>query len=106
MLQHRDLLELLLPGLRADMSAIETHVFVPGAPLACPLTVFGGDADHRASPDQLAAWQGHTDAPLRLRLFRGGHFYFSDAAVRTELLGEVQRALQPLRARVAGAEAG
>jgi medium-chain acyl-[acyl-carrier-protein] hydrolase len=90
-LRHRELLELLLPGLRADIAAIETHTFVPGPALGCPLTVFGGDADARATREQLAAWQLHGHGGMRLRTFGGGHFYLNDPAVRAELVGEVAR---------------
>jgi surfactin synthase thioesterase subunit len=86
-LRERDLLDLLLPGLRADMTAIETHVHVAGPPLACPISAFGGDADPRATASQLAAWQGHTLAGHRVQTFPGGHFYFSDAIVRASLIG-------------------
>jgi medium-chain acyl-[acyl-carrier-protein] hydrolase len=90
-LRHRELLELLLPGLRADIAAIETHAFVPGPPLGCALSVFGGDADPRATREQLAAWQLHSDAATRLHVFSGDHFYLNDPVVRAELIGEIAR---------------
>ena len=90
-LRHRELLELLLPGLRADIAAIETHAFVPGPALGCAISVFGGDADPRATREQLAAWQLHSDAATRLRVFGGDHFYLNDPARRAELVGEVAR---------------
>lgn len=88
-LRHRDLLELLLPGLRADITAVETHRFVDAAPLRCPLSVFGGDADSRAPLEQLGAWRMHAAAGMRVKTFPGGHFYFADAAVRAQLIGEI-----------------
>jgi medium-chain acyl-[acyl-carrier-protein] hydrolase len=96
-LRHRELLELLLPGLRADITAIETHSFVPGSGLDCPLTVFGGETDTRATREQLASWQLHTHGATRTRMFRGGHFYLNDPAVRAELISEVARDVLPLR---------
>ena len=101
-LQHRDLMQMLLPGLRADMTAIETHEFRPSPPLSCPLTVFCGDIDHRALPEQLAQWQAYSKHPLQVRMFRGGHFYFSDASVRAELLNELAHLLEPLAAQRSG----
>lgn len=94
-MRHRDVLALLLPGLRADMTAIETHRHLATAPLACPISAFGGDSDARAPLAQLQAWQEHSALPLRLRLFAGGHFYFNDAQVRSALLQEVVDVLQP-----------
>ena len=97
-LQHRDLLELLLPALRADMRAIETHRHVPGPLLDCPITVFGGSADTRAQREVLAPWREHTRGSTQLQQFAGGHFYFNDVAVRGQLVGEVARLLAPLAA--------
>jgi medium-chain acyl-[acyl-carrier-protein] hydrolase len=96
-LRHRDVLALLLPSLRADMAAIETHCHLPGDRLPCPITAFGGDADPRVPLVQLQAWQDYAAAPIRLRLFAGGHFYFSDAQVRGALLRDVADVLlQPM----------
>ena len=100
-LQHRDLLDLLLPGLRADLTAIETHRHVDAPPLRCPIVAYGGTADTRAAPPQLDGWAVHTSAAFRRRCFAGGHFYLQDDTVRGALLADVAqglRALQPLRA--------
>lgn len=78
-LRHRDLLALLLPGLRADIAALETHVYVPGPPLACPITAFGGTHDDRATPVELAAWHAETTGPFDLEFFPGDHFYLEGA---------------------------
>lgn len=97
-LQHRDLLELLLPALRADMGAIEGYRHVAGPPLGCPITVFGGLEDDRAQREVLAPWRLHTTAASRVQQFAGGHFYFNDAAVRDRLIGEMGRVLAPMAA--------
>ena len=88
-LQHRDILELLLPALRADMAAIETHRHQEGPALPCAITAFGGHDDPRAQPAVLQPWGAQTQAGLRTRHFPGGHFYFNDAAVRGQLIAEV-----------------
>jgi medium-chain acyl-[acyl-carrier-protein] hydrolase len=85
-LRERDLLDLLLPGLRADMRAIETHVHVPGPALSCPVSAFGGADDPRATATQLSAWREHTQADARVCMFPGGHFYLNDASVLTRLI--------------------
>ncbi|MBL8341590.1 MAG: thioesterase [Rubrivivax sp.] len=97
-LQHRDVLELLLPALRADMAAIENHRHEPGPTLPCPIAMFGGHDDTRAGPDLLAPWQEQTQARTLMRQFAGGHFYFNDAGVRGQLIAEMTRLLQPLLA--------
>lgn len=100
-LQHRDLLELLLPALRADMGAIEAYRHAAGPRLDCPITVFGGRDDERARREVLAPWREHTAAASCVHQFDGGHFYFNDAAVRSRLLAEVSRLLLPLTAHPA-----
>lgn len=95
-LQHRDLLDLLLPAMRADMTAIETYRHQPGPLLDCPITVYGGTGDARARHEVLAPWQEHSQSPVQVQQFRGGHFYFNDAAVRAELIAELARLLAPL----------
>ncbi|MEV6765619.1 alpha/beta fold hydrolase [Streptomyces sp. NPDC051105] len=70
-----EMLELLLPALRADYRAIETHRHRRGTGLLCPLTVFVGDEDPQASVEEAQEWCHHTQAEYRFRLFPGDHFY-------------------------------
>ena len=44
-LGDRELLELMLPVIRADLRAVETHVHMVGERLDCPIHVFGGTRD-------------------------------------------------------------
>src|SRR3954453_3800140 len=43
--EHPELVELLLPMLRADFELLETYVELPGPRLSCPITALGGNAD-------------------------------------------------------------
>ena len=45
LLAEKELLELLLPTLRADMQAFERYAYVEDAPFEFPISVFGGDDD-------------------------------------------------------------
>ncbi|MFD8705600.1 thioesterase II family protein [Kitasatospora sp. NPDC059648] len=85
-LEDQDMLDAILPAIRGDYRAIETHTWVPEAPLDCPLTMLVGDDDPHTSLDQAAAWQNHTTGKFALRIFPGGHFYLDehrDAVVDT-----------------------
>jgi medium-chain acyl-[acyl-carrier-protein] hydrolase len=96
-LQYRELLDLLLPSLRADMAVIETYSHADhDGRYGGPITVYGGSGDARARPEQLAAWQQHTPHPLVLRQFDGGHFYFNEPAVRDALIADVSAQLRAL----------
>jgi medium-chain acyl-[acyl-carrier-protein] hydrolase len=74
-LQDRELMQLLLPALRADFAALETYVYQDEEPLACPIRAFGGNLDTTATEDELRPWQLHTHASFELKVFQGDHFF-------------------------------
>jgi medium-chain acyl-[acyl-carrier-protein] hydrolase len=78
-LRHQDLLALLLPGLRADLSVVEAYGHRPGLPLGCPLAAFGGLTDPEVTEAELFGWREHTTGPHSVRMFPGGHFYLQTA---------------------------
>lgn len=84
---HADVMALLLPGLRADVHALETFVAPVRGSLECPLTVFGGEGDVLTTRRQLEGWACETRGRFRLRMFSGGHFYLD--AHREEVLREL-----------------
>ena len=77
-LEHQELLSLLLPALRADVTMHDTYEFREQPPLACPITAYGGLADPRVTRDELQGWHRHTAGPFVMRMFPGGHFYLQD----------------------------
>jgi acyl transferase domain-containing protein/surfactin synthase thioesterase subunit len=83
--ENAKLREIFLPILKADVTLLETHDYVPGAPLGCPISVFGGGADPSISNDMLLAWREHTEAEFAHKMFPGDHFYLvpgKDAVIR------------------------
>lgn len=70
-----ELLALALPILRADFSLIETYTYIDGAPLQCPISVFGGLQDPETTVECLEAWKMQTDGDMSLHLFPGDHFF-------------------------------
>jgi len=92
-LQNRDVLNLLLPTLRADLRLLEPYTYQPEDPLPCPVSAFGGRQDPNVTAETLAAWQRETTGAFRLRLFPGGHFFPQQvpgllaAATREDLAG-------------------
>jgi medium-chain acyl-[acyl-carrier-protein] hydrolase len=93
-LNNRELMELLLPTLRADFSLIETHIYTPSAPLDFPINVFGGLKDWTVSYNELEAWQEQTKADFALQMFPGDHFFLHSA--ETLLLPVVSQKLQEI----------
>ena len=88
LLADRDLLELILPAFRADVTMLETYEYRPRPPLDVPLDVVGGQGD-RFGPAELAQWRRYTTAGFGIHQLPGDHFYFRD---RPEPLMELLRA--------------
>lgn len=86
-----ELLELVLPTLRADLELCETYGYRHAAPLSCTITALGGTEDRAVLPLELAAWERQTTAPFQLRLFSGSHFFV--APHRDAILDIVSSAL-------------
>lgn len=80
-LEHQELMQLMVPILRADFEICETYEFREKPPLECPLTIFGGLKDNGATRSELEAWQRLTSAPFSLRLFPGDHFYLLESQI-------------------------
>jgi medium-chain acyl-[acyl-carrier-protein] hydrolase len=83
-LEDAELVELVLPMLRADFRAVETYRFSEDTPLACPIFAYGGSNDAEAPPQELQEWKRHTSGAFRMRLFDGDHFYLHP--LRAELM--------------------
>lgn len=98
-MEHKELMDLLVPGLRGDLQALELHSPAMRAPLPCPVTVFGGTTDRHVSLDDLRAWRSETLSPLRVRQFEGGHFFIDSA--RETLLADVSATLSKTSAQAA-----
>ena len=73
--QHAELMQLMLPMLRADFALCETYVYSPETPLSCPITAFGGEQDTHVSNEALSAWREQTQGPFTLRILPGNHFF-------------------------------
>jgi medium-chain acyl-[acyl-carrier-protein] hydrolase len=88
-----ELMELLLPVLRADFTLIETWTDPGHAPLDVPLCVLGGLADASVDPDQLEGWRARTRGAFTLKMLPGDHFFIQSA--ETTLLRILAEALTP-----------
>jgi medium-chain acyl-[acyl-carrier-protein] hydrolase len=74
-LEHQELLDLLLPTLRADFEAVETYAYTPGAPLPCPIRAYGGVDDPEVSRAEIEPWREQTSGTFSVSMFPGDHFY-------------------------------
>lgn len=78
LLEDREILEMVLPAVRADYTAIETYRAAPDATVRCPITTLTGDADPRTTVEEAAAWEAHTTGEFELLVLPGGHFFLFD----------------------------
>jgi medium-chain acyl-[acyl-carrier-protein] hydrolase len=72
-----ELMQILLPTLKADFELLGTYEYKPEAPFSCPITVFGGTQDHSVTPEEIAGWQIHTTGNVSVKFLPGDHFYLS-----------------------------
>ena len=89
--KHPELMELLMPLLRADFELIQTYEYLPKPPLNCPLSVFGGSEDDEVSDNKLAAWREYTKGDFSIQIIPGDHFFINTS--RQQLLERVARTL-------------
>lgn len=92
-LDHDELMELLLPTLRADLKLDVTYAYEPGSAVACPIDAFGGIEDHYVLKGELAAWSMHTGSAFSLQMIPGDHFFLDDPRKRLPLIDTIRREL-------------
>jgi len=85
--EDRQMRAVYLPILRADATMLETYSHTPGAPLRCPIAVYGGTGDTATTSAGLAAWRELTTGGSAVTMLDGGHFFLESGLDR--LLGLV-----------------
>jgi medium-chain acyl-[acyl-carrier-protein] hydrolase len=78
-LQHSELMRLLLPILRADFAVNETYTYIEDEPFDFGISAFGGLGDEEVTRDDLSLWKTHTRGKFRLRMMPGDHFFLHSA---------------------------
>ncbi|AHH99519.1 alpha/beta fold hydrolase [Kutzneria viridogrisea] len=73
-----ELLELMLPVVRADFTVCGTYQHPDHAPLEIPVTVFAGSEDSTLPAGSLEGWREASTGPVRLHTLPGGHFYLTE----------------------------
>ncbi len=91
-LADREMLNFLLPAIRADFQMGETYEYVPESPLACPITVFAGKDDEETVADRLDGWRSQTSTLFSTHTLDGDHFFIHSQTAK--LLELLQRELE------------
>jgi pyochelin biosynthetic protein PchC len=77
---HPELVDLILPSVRADYRLANAYLraYDPSAaprPVSVPLTAYYGTQDPEVKPETVAEWASYTTSTFDVREFDGGHFY-------------------------------
>ncbi|MFE6872629.1 thioesterase II family protein [Kitasatospora sp. NPDC057692] len=102
LLDDEDIRQMILPCLRADYTAVETHVHRAEPPLRCPVSVLTGDADPQVTRQEAQRWSEVTAGGFRLQAFPGGHFFLGSqqgpvTRALTDSLADFRTAAPPSR---------
>jgi medium-chain acyl-[acyl-carrier-protein] hydrolase len=89
-LDHKELMEIMLPLLRADFALYEKYEYSPEPPLNCPISAFGGMQDCRVRESDLAAWRVQTNVSFSLRMFPGDHFFWTQPLLLQAIFRELE----------------
>jgi len=82
-----ELLDSLLPTLRADLTLVDSFHFRPPAPLDLPIRAFAGADDVEGGPERMRGWADETTGRFTLDVVPGGHFF--DAAGERQVIRTV-----------------
>ena len=88
-LENHELMQLMLPLLRADFEMVQTYAYSPGPMLNSSITAFGGLEDTEERREGLEAWRYHTSGNFTLHMIAGNHFFLNmSQAVLLRLLAQ------------------
>jgi medium-chain acyl-[acyl-carrier-protein] hydrolase len=75
---HPELLELVIPILRADFKLLESYDFQQSdLKINCDITVFSGLNDLEVTSDDILQWNDYTQKKLVIHSFEGDHFFIT-----------------------------
>ncbi len=94
LLEHTELMQLMIPLLRADFGLDQTYAYREALPLSCPIIAFGGLEDAIVSPESLDAWRRQTTNTFSVLSFPGDHFFIHTA--RELLLDAISRSISSI----------
>jgi len=94
-LDHGELMQLMMPMLRADFAICDTYEYLPEEPLNIQINAYGGLADREVTREEMEAWENQTNNTFMLKMFPGDHFFLdSSPSLVTKAISD---ALEPPR---------
>jgi medium-chain acyl-[acyl-carrier-protein] hydrolase len=77
-LEHAELMQIMLPKIRADSAVTETYIYRPAEPFHFPLTAFASEQDEMIPREAIEPWRNHTRAAFDLVLVDGHHMFVQE----------------------------
>lgn len=74
-LEDADVVQTMLPMVRADFAAASKYRYNSGKPLDLPITTFSATADVFAPPNAVHGWRNETNAHVSHHIYPGGHYF-------------------------------
>jgi medium-chain acyl-[acyl-carrier-protein] hydrolase len=76
LLNHKELMDIVLPSVRADFALCESYRYSYEPPLDCPISAYGGLDDQHVKRRDLEGWREQTNLSFSIRMLPGDHFFF------------------------------
>lgn len=93
-LAHRELMDMVLPAIRADFALVENYAYEAQQPLSLPITVFAGTREKFDSAAQISGWAEETTSSCVVQWFEGGHFFIQSH--RQDVINQINAQLQDI----------
>jgi len=74
-LDHEELMRLVLPMLRADARLYRNYIYHPEPPFEFPVFAYSGQEDPNVREEHVEAWRQQTTGCFNRHEFAGGHFF-------------------------------
>uniref|UniRef100_A0A4X2M8Y5 oleoyl-[acyl-carrier-protein] hydrolase n=2 Tax=Vombatus ursinus TaxID=29139 RepID=A0A4X2M8Y5_VOMUR len=93
LLENKELLEMFLPVLKADIQMIQNFNFVKSSKtlLSCDITCFSGTED---IAEEMEGWKDLTSGSVETHKFPGNHFYLTNPSNETFLINYITRCFE------------
>jgi medium-chain acyl-[acyl-carrier-protein] hydrolase len=95
-LNNDELLDFVLPALRADFALLDTYIYRDEKAFDFTITALSGQADLEVDHWEVVQWSTQTDQQFRHRQFPGGHFFLHEEGedVKALVAREIDRTLR------------
>lgn len=86
LINHEDLLSLLVPVFRKDINLLRLYHDDSSVPLDFPITAYLGNGDPLHTPSAIMGWSDYTSSNFDYHIFDGDHFYLENIGPELALM--------------------